>query len=332
MKKIFHILEAQQFNRKFLDDLCTLTTKIRVIHRTSREGALWLKSFFLHKRAMLYFTQPSTRTYLSFLSACQNLGLDVLNVRDPAISSEVKGESPLDAVRTFASYADIIIMRSIIAGLARESSVLLDSTRRPVPIINAGSGSDEHPTQALLDIYTLVRSFEKQGGIDGKVIALVGDLKRGRTVRSLAYLMKYYTDVKLLLVSPPEFKMKDDILTFLRKYNIVFDETEDFDGAVADADGIYMTRIQDEHDKSKGDSRKVDISKFSFLPRHLDILKKTGVVMHPLPRRSELDSACDVDSRVKIWRQERNGMWTRTALLYLILSGGSFEGLPLMRE
>ena len=147
----------------------------------SRNGARKLQTLLANRRAMLYFTQPSTRTFLSFNNACHILGIRTSEIRDPSISSEVKGESFEDSIRTFSSYVDVIIMRTWGAGMAEQSAALMDRINRPVPIINAGSGKDQHPTQALLDIYTLERSFEKRGGIDGKVIALMGDLKRGRT-------------------------------------------------------------------------------------------------------------------------------------------------------
>lgn len=316
---LYHVLRSQQFDRKLLDGLCALTTRIREVHKT-KDGALKLKGLFPHKRAMLYFTQASSRTFISFVSACQNLGMDWAEIRDPKTSSELKGESLLDSIRTFSSYADVIIMRSPHSGLAEEAAAHLDQTPRPVPIINAGSGKDQHPTQALLDIYTLERSFKKTGGIDGKTIALVGDLKRGRTVRSLAYLMKHYKGVRLILVSSLTFRMEDDILEFLRSHEIPFEETYDFDQAVSEADAVYMTRIQDEHDKESGELA-IDIRRFSFDERHLRILKPQAVVMHPLPRRNELNPACDKDPRVMIWRQERNGMWIRTALLYVVLRG-----------
>ena len=143
---------------------------------------------------MLYFTQPSTRTFLSFNNACHILGMRTSEIRDPSTSSEVKGESFEDSIRTFSSYVDVIVMRTKESGRAAQAARLMNGIPRPVPVINAGSGSDQHPTQALLDIYTLQRSFEDCGGIDGKVIGMMGDLKRGRTVRSLCYLMKNYSE------------------------------------------------------------------------------------------------------------------------------------------
>jgi len=225
----------------------------------------------------------------------------------------------MDSIRTFASYVDVIIMRSPVQGLAVEAAEHLDKTPRPVPIINAGSGKDEHPTQALLDIYTLQESLREIGGIDGKTIVMVGDLKRGRTVRSLSRLMKNYKNMRLIYVSPEQFKVEQDILDELIEHKIPYLETDDLDQAVSEADAVYMTRIQDEHDQSQNESAKVDIGQFCFTERHLEILRPRGVVMHPLPRRNELDYKCDQDPRVKIWRQERNGMWVRTALLHHVL-------------
>ena len=317
MKRLRHILESQQFDRELLDYLCDLTTRIRERYRTP-EGALKLKSLLPHKRAALYFTQVSTRTFVSFLSACQNLGMNCVEVRDPSTSSEMKGETPIDSLATFASYVDVIIMRSPEKDLAKQAAEYFDQVRMYQPwhaasVVNGGSGQDQHPTQALLDIYTLHREFREQGGIEGKTIAMVGDLKRGRTVRSLSYLMKHYPGVRLIFVSPEAFRMGDDIKAFLRKHSIPFEETEDLDATVAEADAIYMTRVQDDLDRQKG------ATPLFFQERHLKILRPHAVVMHPLPRREELDPRCDHDPRIKIWRQERNGMWMRTALLFYLL-------------
>lgn len=313
MKEIYHVLRSSQFDRALLEDLCNITNQIRVISRT-KSGADYLRSLLSHTRAMLYFTQPSTRTFLSFLNACQILGMNTSEIRDPNTSSELKGETPEDALRTFSSYVDMIIMRSPKAGFADKIAALLDDTPRRVPVLNGGSGKDEHPTQALLDVYTLYRSFEDKGGIDGKKIALVGDVLRGRTVRSLSRLMKLYNNVELYFVSPPELKIADDLRADLKKANMQIFETENFEEVIPIVDAIYMTRIQDEYDL-KGESKGVDYSKFHFKKHHLDILKKTSIIMHPLPRRLEIDIEVDADPRAKYWRQERNGMWTRAALI-----------------
>lgn len=309
-----HVLIPQQFRREELDTLCALATEIRRVAKT-RAGADFLASRLSHKRAMLYFTQPSTRTFLSHLAACQILGMMTGEVRDTATSSEVKGESRDDSVRTFSSYYDLIIMRSKERGLAERVAWVLSHSERPIPVINAGSGPDQHPTQAVLDIYTLQRSFETRGGIDGKRIAFVGDLARGRTVRSLATLLTNYRGVSMVFVAPPAFQIGDDILNLLRSRGVAFEQTEDFQSVLADADALYMTRVQDEWDTEKGQSAKVDVSKFGLRPEDLRRMKPSAVVMHPLPRRSELPPEIDHDPRAMYWRQMRNGMWVRCALI-----------------
>jgi aspartate carbamoyltransferase catalytic subunit len=313
-----HILSAAQFDRAFLDKMYHLTNKIRRFDK-SKEGLLYLQSLLTHKRAMLYFTQPSTRTFLSFQSACHILGVKNSEIRDAATSSERKGESMEDSLRTFSSYVDIIIMRSPVRGLCDRVASLLNETDRPIPIINAGSGPDEHPTQALLDIYTLSRSFKDTGGIEGKTICMVGDLKRGRTIRSLSRLIALYPGAKIIFASPAAFKIEDDLRSFLKISKVEFLETTNFVDSIAGSDAIYMTRIQDEYDTAQNDSSKIDYSDFCLRAEHLKIIKKNTVIMHPLPRRMELDPAIDSDPRAKYWRQERNGMWTRVALMTTLL-------------
>jgi aspartate carbamoyltransferase catalytic subunit len=269
---------------------------------------------------MLYFTQPSSRTFLSFINACHILGIKTSEIRDPRVSSEVKGESNDDSLRTFSSYVDLIIMRHKEQNLAERGAWLLNNyTHRPVPIINGGSGSDQHPTQAILDIYTLQRSFEDSGGLDGKTILMSGDLRRGRTVRSLSYLMKNFEDIKLIYAAPKSFQMKEDVCSFLEKTNIPYViETEALNNVISEADAIYVTRIQDEHDDVAGESSRTDISKFKLRVSDMSRVKSNAIVMHPFPRRDEIDVAVDSDPRAMYWRQERNGMWTRAALIAYI--------------
>jgi len=311
--RIFDVLISQQFDNKLLAEFYNIANSIRRIAK-QKGGMDWLQTLLSHKRAMLYFIQPSTRTFLSFMNACHILGIKVSEVRDPSTSSEVKGETPEDTIRTFSSYVDVIIMRHPQEGFAEKAAWVLNNSDRPVPIINAGSGRDQHPTQALLDIYTLQRSFENAGGIEGKSIVMVGDLARGRTVRSLSYLLGNYEGVKIYYVAPPQFKMKEDIKLFLDKKGIQYYETDDLESVLALADAVYMTRIQDEHDID-GESKKVDYNKFHLQEKHLTKLKSTAIIMHPLPRRNEIDVRIDDDQRAMYWRQERNGMWIRAALL-----------------
>jgi len=315
--RVFHALLAQQFDRASLDTLCDLATGIRRIAK-SKEGMQFLQGLLCHKRAMFYFTQPSSRTYLSFQAACKILGMSTADVRDPDTSSERKGESQEDSVRTFSSYFDMIIMRSKISGLAEKMAWVLSNSERPIPIINAGSAQDQHPTQALLDIYTLERSFEHLGGVDGKSIMFVGDLKRGRTVRSLAILLTQFDDVTQYFVAPAEFQLKADTQAILKQAKVAFALSDDFEGCIAKADAIYMTRVQDEYDAHPGQSQKIDISKYHFKVQHLQKLGAHAIIMHPFPRRQEIAVDVDHDPRAMYWRQMRNGMWIRVALIATI--------------
>lgn len=310
----YHTLFAQQFDRPALERLCALANRIRFISK-SREGALYLKSVLAHKRAMLYFSQPSSRTFLSHLAACQLLGITTGSVRDAATSSEFKGESREDSIRTFSSYFDMIIMRSPERGLAERMSWELSNSSRPVPILNAGSGKDQHPTQALLDVYTLVRSFEEKGGLDGRTVVFCGDLKRGRTVRSLSYLLTQFNAVRQVFVAPKELQVSDDVLGVLDAQGVKYELSGDLKAAVAAADAVYMTRIQDEWDEASGESAKIDTSRFKFGAEELALLPKDACIMHPLPRRDEIATCCDRDPRAMYWRQMRNGMWIRAALI-----------------
>ena len=262
------------------------------------------------KTVVLYFYEPSTRTRTSFDIAAKRLSADSISLSG-STSSMVKGETLLDTARNLeAMKPDVIVLRHPSAGAPHILAKAVSAS-----IINAGDGMHAHPTQALLDSYTLYRSFN--GDMDNKKIVMVGDLKRGRTVRSLTYLMKNYKNISLAFVSPEQFRMEPDILEFLKRHNIPFTETGDFRSVMGEADAIYMTRIQDEHDHS-GESKAVDYSPFYFRSEHLKLIKKTCVIMHPLPRRNEIETSVDADPRAVFWRQERNGMWARAALMAYI--------------
>lgn len=314
--QLFHVVDTSGFDRPLLNELCELTTRVRSIAKTP-EGALALQQLLPHARAMLYFPQPSTRTFLSFNNACHLLGIRTSEIRDPSTSSEVKGENFDDSIRTFSSYVDVIIMRTPEAGYAARAAALMDRIPRPVPIINAGSGKDQHPTQALLDIYTLERSFALRGGIDGKVIGMMGDLKRGRTVRSLCALMKHYRDVRLVFIAPEPFAMEPDIKALLTSARIGFHETTQLASVLPDLDALYVTRMQTEWDTA-GESHAMDYAHFGIHRGNLRLLKPEAIIMHPLPRGPEIDPAVDADPRAMYWRQERNGMWMRVAILVKI--------------
>jgi aspartate carbamoyltransferase catalytic subunit len=310
---LFHVIDPRVFDRAQLDDLCDLTNRVRLLAKHP-DGARFLLGLLPDRRAMLYFVQPSTRTFLSFSNACHVLGIRTSEIRDPSTSSEVKGESFEDSIRTFSSYVDVIVMRTPDSGKAARAAALMNRIPRPVPIINAGSGQDQHPTQALLDIYTLERSFEEQGGIDGKVIGLMGDLKRGRTVRSLCYLMKNYRDVRLVMIAPQQFAIEPDIKAHLREQNISFVENAQLAKVLPELDAVYVTRMQSEWDTA-GETGQVDYRDYSITPENVGAMKRDAIIMHPLPRGPEIHPAVDDDPRAVYWRQERNGMWMRAAIL-----------------
>lgn len=323
--RFYHVLFAQQFDRQSLNLLCRVADKARKINKDRDKGRRFLRSLLFGTCAINFFSQPSTRTFLSFQTAQETLGMGIRDIRDPSTSSEAKGETLEDSIRTFSSYVDLMVMRHPAEGAAERGAWVLNQSDRRIPIINGGSGKDQHPTQALLDIYTLYKSFN--GEIDGKTIAMVGDLNRGRTVRSLSYLMKNYQDIKLIFVAPEHLRMRDDIKEFLRKHSIPFEETDNLEEVVSRADAIYMTRIQDEWDKKEGllAERQTAEPRFCFKKEYLGHMKECCVLMHPLPKRDEIEVEVDYcgDRRVVYWRQERNGMWIRVALIAAIFGKDS---------
>jgi len=325
----FHAVLAQQFDRANVEQICQLADMIRSI-ADSRQGSQYLRTLLSHRRAMLYFIQPSTRTFLSFTAACQIVGTPYSEVRDRSTSSEVKGESEDDTIRTFSQYFDFIIMRHPTEGFAEHVARMLNTMPRPIPVINAGSGKDQHPTQALLDIYTLYRAFADPAAprgeprytkniFAGKTIAFVGDLKRGRTVRSLTYLLCRYPGVRLVFVSPPELRIGDDILDYVQRHNIEHEFQDDVRANIGDYDAVYMTRLQDEHDVA-GESKKIDYYRYSLTYEMARDFKPNLAIMHPLPRRHELDERLDALPQAKYWAQVQNGMWARAALVATIFS------------
>jgi aspartate carbamoyltransferase len=353
--RIRHVIFSGQFSVPFLEELGGIADMIRILSK-SRAGQDFLINLLPHRRAMLYFTQPSTRTFLSFMAACQILGITCNEVRDPSTSSETKGETRFDSIRMFSSYFDTIIMRSPIARLAESCAYLMNdleaSGQRSVPIVNAGSGADEHPTQALLDIYTLQRSFqfaspkdspvgnrfdelrERKGysgltkGLAHKTYGFCGDIGRGRTVRSLAMLLALYEDVRLVFIAPdhPKLAMREDLRERLADRNVRFYEFESFEDTldgrpvIEQLDALYMTRIQKEHnvaEDAEGMSR-IDFSRYCLTPALVSRMRDYAPIMHPFPRDQhfgEIPPEIDNDPRAMYFRQARNGMWIRAALL-----------------
>lgn len=352
-ERLRHVIFSGQFTVDMLEDLGSTADKIRVLSKI-REGQDFLINLLHHKRAMLYFTQPSTRTFLSFMAACQILGITCNEVRDPTTSSETKGETRFDSIRIFSSYFDLIIMRSKLARLAEACAYLMndleETGNRSVPIINAGSGADEHPTQSLLDIYTLQRSFQFSDpkdspvstrfvelrkmyprlvqGLAQKVYGFCGDIGRGRTVRSLASLLANYEGVTLIFIAPndPTLSLRDDLRRRLANRNVRVVEVESFDEQVDGApvleqlDALYMTRIQKEHNAPSDEAHfaKLDLSRYKLTRELVARMKSYAPILHPFPRDQhfgEIPPEIDNDPRAMYFRQARNGMWIRAALL-----------------
>lgn len=315
--RLCHVVFTQQFSRERLDGLFDLAEKARRLY-TSRIGAAFLKECLPNRRTLMYFVQPSTRTFLSFQAAAAILGMSTAQVTSQQTSSEAKGESPLDSVHAFAMYHDVIVIRYPEPGFAERCALYFMEHELPKHIINGGSGMDQHPTQALLDVYTIHREFSRRGGIDGRRLLVVGDLARGRAVRSLIYLLCKYRDVKIDLASPPQLGLQDDIKEYMTKRNIVFRESASMTDFVAEADAIYMTRIQDEYEESMP-AADVDYGSYCLTPDVLQKLKPNCILMHPLPRREEVPIGVDSDPRARYWEQVENGMWARVALIAHLL-------------
>jgi aspartate carbamoyltransferase catalytic subunit len=258
------------------------------------------------------------------------VGLPYNEVRDRSTSSELKGESEDDTIRVLSQYFDLIIMRHPAEGFAEHVANMLNEMPRTIPVINGGSGRDQHPTQALLDIYTLGRSFAQphsgrsvprymRNPFAGKVIAFVGDLQRGRTVRSLTYLLCRYPGARLLFVAPPELQIGEDILAYVSRSGIEYELAEDLRSHIGDCNAVYMTRLQDEWDVD-GESKDIDYERFSLTSEMAKHFKSDLVIMHPLPRRAEIDQQLDTAPQAKYWAQVRNGMWMRAALIASIFN------------
>ena len=316
--RLKHVMLSHQFSIQLLEELFDIADRVKEMTRKTN-GIEFLKSLLGHKKAMLYFTQPSTRTFLSFLTACQMVGMDTGEVRDPSLSSEYKGESQEDGVRVFSSYFDLIIMRDPKPGFCEYMAYLLDNTGRSVPILNGGSGKDQHPTQALLDLYTIHRSFQQKGGIRKKRYAFVGDLLRGRAVRTSVMLLSQYKDIEMDFVAPSSFQIAVDLEEILQSHGVNINKTDDLDSVLSKVDCVYMTRIQDEYDLS-GESNNIDYSQFSLTPENVNMMKPDAIILHPLPRRNEISPEVDADPRAMYWRQLRNGVYIRAALLLYVFN------------
>ena len=261
------------------------------------------------KLATLFF-EPSTRTRLSFEAAMYELGGNVLGFSEANSSSAAKGESVADTAKTVSCYADIIAMRH-----PKEGAPLVASMNSSVPVINAGDGGHNHPTQTLADLLTIHR---EKGHFDNLTVGFCGDLKFGRTVHSLISALKRYKNVKFVFISPSELKIPDYVKETLAKEGIKYTETTDLEGSMADLDILYMTRVQRERFFNEEDYLRLKDS-YILTPEKLANAKEDMSILHPLPRVNEISVAIDNDPRACYFKQVFNGKIMRMALILKLL-------------
>ena len=262
------------------------------------------------KLATLFF-EPSTRTRLSFEAAMLELGGSVLGFSEANSSSASKGESVADTVRVVGCYADIIAMRH-----PKEGAPMVASMHSPVPIINAGDGGHNHPTQTLTDLLTIHR---EKGHFDNLTVGLCGDLKFGRTVHSLIHALSRYTGIHFVLISPEELSLPSYIIhDVLEKKGMSYEETQDLEAVMPKLDILYMTRVQRERFFNEADYIRLKDSYILTLDKLKDA-KEDLCILHPLPRVNEITVAVDKDPRAAYWRQVKNGKYIRMALILKLL-------------
>jgi aspartate carbamoyltransferase catalytic subunit len=298
-----HVVESQQFTVPLLMELFERTRLMERI--VARGGTLDYQGRIL---ASLFY-EPSTRTRLCFEAAMLRLGGKVISTEHArAFSSEIDGEQVEDTIRIIGSYCDMIVIRHHETGGAVRAAKV-----SPVPVISAGDGDGgQHPTQALLDLYTIYR----ERPLDGLSIAFIGELDRGRSVRSLAYLLAKFERVKIYFVSPPELQMKPDILQYLERHGVRYEVEADIDKVVGQVDAVYQTRIRPQRAAAISGHLRYAIDS-SVLRR----MRSDAMILHPLPRTVELDKTVDEDPRALYFRQAANGLFVRMALLTILLDG-----------
>lgn len=297
------ILHGGQFSRDQLEHIMDVAEDFR--QRLEKQKSLDLLRGYV--MAALFF-EPSTRTRLSFETAMHRLGGSVIGFSSAESTSVAKGETLADTIRTIDQYADVIAMRHPAIGSAAEAAAIAEA-----PVLNGGDGAGQHPTQALLDLYT-IRS--ELGRVDGITLVLCGDLKFGRTVHSGVEIYKHY-DVRLIFVAPDALKMPAEVTDRLRAAGVHFEETTDLAGALKQADALYMTRIQKERFADPAEYERLKGS-YILTREMIERMNPRLVTLHPLPRVVEI--ATDVDSLpgAAYFRQARNGVYTRMALLALV--------------
>ena len=297
-----HLIETQQFDREALKKLFALATSLEGKREKSLEGKILASLFY----------EPSTRTRFSFESAMMRLGGDVLtmeSVRDS--SSDKKGETLEDAIKVVNNYADAIVLRHSETGSAARAAAV-----SKVPIINAGDGNmGQHPTQALLDLYTIQRELKREDDIH---IAFVGNLKYYRSPRSLSYLLSKYANITVTFVSTPELRMGDDVKDHLKENNVKFVETDDMASVISTMDVLYQTRIAKDWIKNVADFDKLK-GRYVITRAVADSMKDGAIIIHPLPRADEIELEVDDSPHAVYFKQVGYGLLVRMALLKTLL-------------
>ncbi len=298
-----HLIDIEDLSLAEIDEILNLTDDI-IADRKRYSDVMRSK-----KLATLFF-EPSTRTRLSFEAAMLELGGSVLGFSTAESSSAAKGESVSDTVRTVACYADIIAMRH-----PKEGAPMAAIQRAKVPIINAGDGGHNHPTQTLTDLITIRRAL---GRLDHMVVGLCGDLKFGRTVHSLITAMSRYPGVEFVLISPPELDIPDYLKRLLSQRGAAWREVQSLEDVMGDLDVLYMTRVQKERFFNEADYVRLKDS-YILTPEKLQGAKDSMIVLHPLPRVNEISSRVDDDPRARYFEQVENGKFVRMALMMKLL-------------
>ena len=301
------MISIKDFERSDIEYILDEASKLENIAK-SKEVCEELKGKILS----LMFFEPSTRTKMSFETAIKRLGGECIGFENSRSSSVSKGESIADTAKMFEGYSDALVIRHEYEGVSKFISDIVD-----VPVINAGDGAGQHPTQTLLDLFTIKKEI---GEIDNLKIALIGDLKFGRTVHSLANALGLFKNMKIYLVSPPELKMPNEILHDLNKTNIEYEEVESIEKIIDDVNVLYITRIQKERFVDIEDYIKI---KGAYIINKKMLEGKDLIVMHPLPRIDEIDSDVDNTKYNKYFSQAANAVPVRMAILNTLIKNNS---------
>ncbi|MEN3038722.1 MAG: aspartate carbamoyltransferase [Candidatus Kryptonium sp.] len=306
MSKLQHVIEAQQFTLPLIHELFQIADQMEKI--LERGGTL----DYQNKIMASLFYAPSTRTRFSFESAMFRLGGKVISTEQAHLfSSVIGGETLEDTIRVVSNFCDVIVLRHTEVGAAKRASLVSS-----VPVINAGDGKGgQHPTQALLDLYTI---YKELGYIDGLKIAFIGDLDQGRTVRSLAYLLGKFERVMIYFIAPEFLQIREDIQDYLTRHNVWFTLENDLDKVISEVDVVYVTRIEKERFGDKVDIYDETVKNYFIDSKTVAKMKQKAIIMHPLPRLKEISPEVDSDHRAVYFKQTRNGLLIRMALLTMV--------------